>query len=271
MPSTPPETAVLHQVERMFTVPPFSNSTLLRRFLRFALEETLAERGRDLTQSSIGYQVFGFGADFDPETNAVVRVNANRLRRALEKYYRESGQTEPVLIGMPPGGYSLSISYGTRSSTKARPSLPAPLVALVEFKGIGLMKPWEQFPLLLVEKFSASISRMPQLRLLGPFRRAEWDGGIRHLAESPGGQPLDFIIDGCVNQAGKELLIHTRLLEGGTGLGIWSGLHRCSLEAPNLAEAEAALMRRIGAEVLEEFGLAECRANPPIGPKDLSA
>lgn len=230
---------------------------MLRRFLSFVVEETLAGRGEALTQYAIGYQVFGFGPDFDPDTNAVVRVNANRLRRALENYYRASVQAEPVMITMPPGRYLLSISYGRRSASKPRSSPAVPSLALVEFEGIGLVKPWKQFPLLITEELGVSLGGMPQLRLLGPFPREEWETVKQQLLEAGNDQPLDFIISGSVNQVDDELLIHTRLLEGATSLAIWSDLHRCPLDTLNLSEVEEVLIRRIRNEVIEELGVAE--------------
>ena len=43
----------------------------------------------------------GFDANADP----AVRLEAGRLRRALERYYLVAGQADPVLIGIPKGAY----------------------------------------------------------------------------------------------------------------------------------------------------------------------
>jgi TolB-like protein len=254
MPFSPPESVVLHQMERIFAVPPFSSSALLRRFLHFVILETLAGRGKDVTQYSIGHHVFDLGPDFNPESNAVVRVNANRLRRALEKYYSTAGKAEYIVISMPAGGYSLSITYGSKIAYKTSRSLPAPVLALVEFEGGGLKKPWKQFPLLLIEELSVSLGRLSQLRLMGPFRRAVLLARNQKPEELGKSYTLDFILDGRVEQIDEELIVHTRLLEGGTGLEIWSRVDRFPLANPDIADLESTLMRQLSMEVFEEFG-----------------
>src|SRR5581483_10896714 len=44
-------------------------------------------------------------SSFDPRMDPLVRVQARRLRIRLERYYREEGQNDEVLIELPKGGY----------------------------------------------------------------------------------------------------------------------------------------------------------------------
>jgi TolB-like protein len=241
-------------LDRIFTVAPFSNSPQLRRFLQFVIMEALAGRGAGLDQHSIARCVFDLGPEFEPDSNAIVRVNANRLRRALDKYYADHGPAEPVLIRIPTGSYSPSMVYNSKHSLKACLPLPAPVLALVEFQGIRLEDPWKQFPLLLIEELSVCLGRVSQLRLMGPFRRAVLLARDQPPAELGRQQPLDFILDGSVEQIGDQLVIHSRLLEGGTGLEIWARHDRCPLAAPAIAELKAALIQQIAMEVFADFG-----------------
>ena len=50
-------------------------------------------------------EVFGRDESFDPQNDPVVRIEAGRLRRALEHYYLLSGKDDPVFIEIPKGGY----------------------------------------------------------------------------------------------------------------------------------------------------------------------
>jgi hypothetical protein len=47
----------------------------------------------------------GRDANFDPQTDPIVRVEAGRRRRALEQYYAGDGRDDPVIIELPLGGY----------------------------------------------------------------------------------------------------------------------------------------------------------------------
>jgi len=49
--------------------------------------------------------VFGREESFDPQTDPVVRLEAGRLRRDLERYYLTAGRDDPILIEVPKGAY----------------------------------------------------------------------------------------------------------------------------------------------------------------------
>lgn len=96
---------VLQQLERILAHPLFQKSQRLSTFLRYAVETALAGKADSLKEFVIGAEVFQRGASFDPQIDNVVRVNANRLRGKLAEYYHGSGQSDPVVIDLPRGGY----------------------------------------------------------------------------------------------------------------------------------------------------------------------
>lgn len=77
----------------------------LQRFLNFVVEEELAGRGNQLKEYVLGVGVFGRPADFDPRLDSLVRVEARRLRAALEKYYADKGHRDPIIIELQKGAY----------------------------------------------------------------------------------------------------------------------------------------------------------------------
>ena len=81
------------------------DSPRLRAFLRFIVERTLAGEARSLKAYTIGVGALGRDANFDPNTDAIVRVEAVRLRTALERYYDGDCASDPVLIDLPRGTY----------------------------------------------------------------------------------------------------------------------------------------------------------------------
>jgi hypothetical protein len=53
-----------------------------------------------LKEFSIGLEVFDRSSDYDPNIDAIVTVEARRLRAKLKAYYEnEPGRNDPVLIG----------------------------------------------------------------------------------------------------------------------------------------------------------------------------
>ena len=74
------------------------------RFLRFVVETTLAGRADRLKGYTVGVEALGRRDDFDPQVDAIVRVEAIRLRAALARYYSGAGASDHR-IEMPRGGY----------------------------------------------------------------------------------------------------------------------------------------------------------------------
>ena len=102
--------AVLEQLERILTSVEFVASDRLRSFLRFVVEEALEKRADRLKAYTIALEVFGRAPSFDPQNDPVVRMEAGKLRRRLERYYLGAGRDDPVRIGIPKGAYAPTFS-----------------------------------------------------------------------------------------------------------------------------------------------------------------
>jgi adenylate cyclase len=83
----------------------FESAGRARDFLRFIVEETLAGRGERLKGYAIAVEVFERPADFDAQSDPLVRVEAGRLRRRLAEYYQSEGREDSVRIELTRGGY----------------------------------------------------------------------------------------------------------------------------------------------------------------------
>ncbi|MGB3387971.1 MAG: hypothetical protein WBA88_08340 [Pseudaminobacter sp.] len=105
MPPAVPADDVRAALERLLADSDFRASERNRRFLRFVIEEALAGRGDRIKSYIIAVEVFGRGVHFDAETDPIVRIEATRLRAALEAYYSGPGRNEAIRIGLPKGRY----------------------------------------------------------------------------------------------------------------------------------------------------------------------
>lgn len=76
-----------------------------RRFLTFVVEEAMAGRGERVKAYSIGVDVFGRGLDFDPGKDPIVRIEATRIRSALNAYYEGPGAQDALRLVLRPGSY----------------------------------------------------------------------------------------------------------------------------------------------------------------------
>ncbi|MBZ9678738.1 tetratricopeptide repeat protein [Mesorhizobium sp. ES1-1] len=103
--ATPAAPAVRETLERLLASQTFGRSERARKLLRYLVEREQAGEADRLKGFSIAMDVFGKDGDFDPSTDAVVRVQAGRLRELLQHYFANEGKGEPVRIAIPRGGY----------------------------------------------------------------------------------------------------------------------------------------------------------------------
>src|ERR1700749_939292 len=92
-------------IERMVGGEPFSRSPQLGAFLRFVVDATLRGNANRIKAYTIGVEVLRRDTRFDPQLDPIVRVEATRLRRAIERYYAGPGAGDPVIIDLPRGSY----------------------------------------------------------------------------------------------------------------------------------------------------------------------
>lgn len=92
-------------LERMFAADMFKSSPKLRQFLRYIVTQKLNGKSDQLKAYSIAIDVYNYPADFDPQNDPIIRVQARRLRTALKEYYLDVGASERVKISVPRGGY----------------------------------------------------------------------------------------------------------------------------------------------------------------------
>ncbi|MBY5457645.1 adenylate cyclase [Rhizobium leguminosarum] len=106
---------IREQLERVISSPEFPGVGRAAAFLRYVVSETLEDRGNRIKAYSIAIEVFGRDAGFTQD-DPVVRIEAGRLRRSLERYYLVAGQHDPVRIDIPKGGYIPTFTWSCPAS-----------------------------------------------------------------------------------------------------------------------------------------------------------
>lgn len=100
------------QLERIVLSPEFPKVGRSAAFLRYVVEEVIAAREDRIKGYSIAIEVFKRPVSFTQD-DPVVRIEAGRLRRALERYYLVAGHADPVRIDIPKGGYVPTFTWNT--------------------------------------------------------------------------------------------------------------------------------------------------------------
>jgi hypothetical protein len=108
----------LEQIDRLVNNHILHSSESLCKLLRYLAVHALTHPGVPLKEYEIATEVFHRPADFDPQLDSTIRVQAGRLRLKLAEYYGSEGAEDPILVDLPKGGYILAFRHRTSASHK---------------------------------------------------------------------------------------------------------------------------------------------------------
>jgi TolB-like protein/tetratricopeptide (TPR) repeat protein len=131
----PTPDAIRAQLALIISSPEFPKVGRSGTFLTYVTEEALAGRADRIKGYSIAVEVFkrrdGFTQD-DP----VVRIEAGRLRRSLERYYLVAGSRDPVRIDIPKGGYAPSFVWNHKVVETPAQDIDQPALQRPRFRSL---------------------------------------------------------------------------------------------------------------------------------------
>ncbi|CAN7487952.1 hypothetical protein [Rhizobium sp. LjRoot258] len=128
--ANPTVNEIRDQIERILSSGEFHAPDRGRRFLEFIVEETLSGRADYLKAYTIAQEVFARDTSFDAQNDPVVRIEAGRIRRALERYYLVAGHADSIVVTIPKGGYVPSFGYAEGACEPTAQVVSAPSTPL---------------------------------------------------------------------------------------------------------------------------------------------
>lgn len=113
----------LSQIERLVASRVLHGSESLCKLLRYLAKHAMEHPGLPIKEYQIATEVFGRSADFDPQLDSMVRVQAGRLRSKLTEFYSGEGVADPIVVELPKGTYVLAFHHRGASATRPQPAL----------------------------------------------------------------------------------------------------------------------------------------------------
>ena len=94
----------------------FIRAPKLARLLSYLCEKLFAGEANQIKEYSIALEVFQRRESFDQDSDSIVRVEANRLRKRLAEYYAGEGASHQLHITIPVGQYVPRFEAGVRTT-----------------------------------------------------------------------------------------------------------------------------------------------------------
>ena len=267
--SAPSEGAVRAQLGQILSSADFAQSGRITAFLSFVVEETLAGRSDRLKEYTIATTVFDRDESFDPQTNTIVRVEAGRLRRRLERYYLTEGRLDEVRIDLPKGTYAPLFR-------RARPADPAPSeakeesdaprdvalehpkgpsIAVLPFENLSGDSGQEFFADGITEEIINALTRFPDLRVIARHSTFKYKGQHTDIRDVGRDLGVGYVLEGSVRKAGDMIRVTGQLIDAADGSHLFSESYDRDLSAQNILEVQDDISDRIVAAVGQPYGV----------------
>jgi adenylate cyclase len=262
----PNDAAVRAQVERMTASTVFRNSPQLATFLWFIVEAQLRGKGERLKGYTIGVEVLRRDTNFDPQVDPIVRVEATRLRRALERYYVGPGASDTIMISLPRGGYVPRIGWrsahdGVDASHKldAAPSQPRllpgngmPTLRVAPFVVLGTPQARVVSIEAIGSKLAEAFALFDIINILAaapPVARTAQGGAPQPAARS------DYRLDGVIEYRGETVDLRFRLIDESDATVIWSRSFEGLSCTEDCEKTEQAIILQLATTIVQPFGV----------------
>ena len=253
-----PVEAARSQLQRVLSALEFVASERMTGFLSFVVNETLDGRADRIKQYTIATKVFERDSDFNQQIDPIVRVQAAKIRRALQRYYFEEGTDDPVRIDIPKGTYvptfaqqSVPASATTRASVRNR---RPPTVAIMPFSN-GTGDPSQEFLASgFAEDLSTELSRFQGIAVVAYFSTQQCRQCDRNVCELGRDLNADFLVTGTLRQAEPELRVNAQVFDTSSGVQIWAERFRRQRVAADLFSIQEGVLQSITAQVAGTYG-----------------
>ena len=121
------------QIDHIIKSHSLRGSESLCRLLQYLAKQAIDHPDAPLKEYQIATEVYGRHADFDPQSDSTIRVQAGRLRLKLAEYYAGEGAADPIVVKIPKGSYHLifeakAIEPGTQPALDSAPGADACVV-----------------------------------------------------------------------------------------------------------------------------------------------
>jgi hypothetical protein len=241
-------------LERVVASEVMRSSPQLTAFLRFVVEAVLEGNSDRIKGYVIAVEVLKRGAQFNPQIDPIVRVEATRLRRTLERYYAGEGADDPIVIALPRGTYvpTFTRRAADRPEGLVREAQAAPAVET--------LPPGNGMPVLLVEPFEVTGAPGPRSVSAASLHAMLSDAFARFdlvniVWEAAADARIDYRMAGSADyheDGGVRLCF--RLIAAAAGNVIWTR----EVEVPasdQSTDAQERIVRELATALVQPFGV----------------
>jgi TolB-like protein len=220
------------------------------------VQEMLEGRSNQLKEYTIGVNVLNKPVDFKPQTDAIVRIHATRLRRALNRYYAGSGNEDLLRIAIPKGNYvPFFYEAGKTGYAEIHPEvlegyknisdiLPASVIAAVlPFSYFGQSANMTSFAEGLASRLSAELGNTDHLSMIAYYPIRFFDKNSFPLLDMIQKSGARYLFAGDIQQQENRIRVNIQMIKADTYEQVWSRLFERRLTLTGVFELQDEMVK----------------------------
>lgn len=242
-----PSAAIREQLSRIVNGPTFVSSARLCRFLTHIVNRTIEGDRDNLKEFSIAIEVFDRTSEYDPNIDAIVRVEARRLRAKLKAYYEEGpGAADSVLIALRPGSYVpmfrwLDAKQPVQEEGRHLAAQPGRTsIAVLPFVNMSPEPEQDYFCDGITEEIINALTHIPGLNVIARTSAFQFKSMSIDIREVGQRLAANLVIEGSVRKAGDQLRITAQAIQTESGHHLWSETFRREMKGVFAIQEEIA-------------------------------
>lgn len=225
--------AVWEQLRRILSSNDFNASERNRRFLKYVVEETLDGRADRIKAYNIATSVFDRDGSFDPQVDSIVRIEAGRLRRSLERFYLTAGTADAIRIVIPRGRYvpefeclspaasACDVLPQSEPAQTVRPGRNGRAILVLPFEEDGDQSALPNFTRGLMRQIIVGLTRFTDLIVFERETCCPY-GGKTDLASVGDNLGVAYLLRGGTSMSATHFSVDALLIDVRSGQHLWA-------------------------------------------------
>jgi TolB-like protein len=203
----------------------------------------------------VATKVFGRKAEFDASSDPIVSIQANKLRRALERYYLVEGQRDPIRIDIPKGAYVPTFGWMNPiesdhdqgdSELETLPEDSWPTILIQPFKNLTGDPEQNFLGSGISAELAIEISCFENVRVIYPREGA----AATEIADK-----FRFLLDGQIFRDTEGIKLAVHLIDTKAGTQLWGDTCNTGLSIEEIISFKEQMVRTVATRVCGEFGV----------------
>lgn len=220
------ESEVQSHLEKVTSSAPFKQSQRQQRLLAYLVKSYLSGESNRIKVYTLALEVFDKGADFDPDSSALVRVEVGRLRSKLLEYYSQVGENDSVVFELPKGKYQLHVQSRANSIEVVQQSSPEvtdkPSIAVLPLVDLSESKDQAWFALGMTEDLITDLSKISGLTVCSRYASQQIQPDLYKPSELAAALRVRYVLQGSVRRDSQRLRINVQLIDLKAEQLLWS-------------------------------------------------